>query len=66
MLFPRLLKLKKSKRTGEEKEFKMPEVCPVCGAPAIREEGEAAVRCTGIECQQSYSAIWCTLSQGKP
>ena len=28
----------------------MPEKCPVCGAEAIREEGEAAVRCTGIEC----------------
>ena len=28
----------------------MPKFCPVCGAPAIREEGEAAVRCTGIEC----------------
>ena len=24
--------------------------CPVCGADAIREEGEAAVRCIGIEC----------------
>ena len=28
----------------------MPKSCPVCGAPAVREEGEAAVRCTGIEC----------------
>ena len=28
----------------------MPKVCPVCGAPTVREEGEAAVRCTGIEC----------------
>ena len=28
----------------------MPKVCPVCGAEAVREEGEAAVRCTGIEC----------------
>ena len=28
----------------------MPTKCPVCGADAIREEGEAAVRCIGIEC----------------
>ena len=28
----------------------MPEICPVCGAPTVRVEGEAAVRCTGIEC----------------
>ena len=28
----------------------MPKICPICGAPAIREEGEAAIRCTGIEC----------------
>ena len=28
----------------------MPSVCPVCGAPAVRELGEAAIRCIGIEC----------------
>ena len=28
----------------------MPIVCPVCGSPAIRETGESAIRCTGIEC----------------
>ncbi len=28
----------------------MPKVCPVCGAEAVREEGEAVLRCTGIEC----------------
>ena len=28
----------------------MPKTCPVCGSPAIREEGESAVRCIGIEC----------------
>lgn len=28
----------------------MPKVCPVCGATAIREEGEAILRCIGIEC----------------
>ena len=28
----------------------MPEFCPVCGAQAIREEGEAIWHCIGIEC----------------
>ena len=28
----------------------MPVCCPVCGAPAVREENEAVTRCTGIEC----------------
>ena len=49
-VIPEIVEVKKQKRTGNEKEFKMPKKCPVCGAPAIREEGESAVRCTGIEC----------------
>lgn len=49
-VIPEIVEVKKDKRTGEEVEFEMPKVCPVCGAQAIREEGEAAIRCTGIEC----------------
>ena len=49
-VIPEVIKVVTEKRTGKEIEFKMPEVCPVCGAPAIREEGEAATRCIGIEC----------------
>ena len=49
-VIPEIVKVIKEKRTGEEREFQMPKVCPVCGAEAVREEGEAAVRCTGIEC----------------
>ena len=49
-VIPEVAEVVKDKRTGEEIEFNMPKECPVCGAPAIREEGEAAVRCTGIEC----------------
>lgn len=49
-VIPEVVKVVKEKRTGEEKDFSMPKVCPVCGAPAIREEGEAVLRCIGIEC----------------
>ena len=49
-VIPEVVDVLKEKRTGEEKIFQMPTTCPVCGAPAVREEGESAVRCTGIEC----------------
>ena len=49
-VIPEIVEVKKEKRTGNEKEFEMPKQCPVCGAKTVREEGEAAVRCTGIEC----------------
>ena len=49
-VIPEIVKVIKEKRTGEEKEFQMPEICPVCGAKTSRQEGEVAVRCTGIEC----------------
>ena len=32
------------------KPFAMPESCPVCGAKVMRDPGEAASRCIGIEC----------------
>ena len=50
-VIPEIVEVKKDKRTGEEIAFEMPKVCPICGAKAVREEGEAAVRCTGIECE---------------
>ena len=49
-VIPEVVRVVKEKRTGEEKDFEMPKVCPVCGAQAVREEGEAAIRCIGIEC----------------
>ena len=38
------------KRTGQEKKFRMPDTCPVCGADATRPEGDAVRRCVGIAC----------------
>ena len=31
-------------------EFQMPERCPSCGSPVVREEGEVAYRCVSIDC----------------
>lgn len=49
-VIPEIVEVKKEKRTGKEIDFEMPKLCPVCGAQAVREEGEAAIKCTGIEC----------------
>lgn len=49
-IIPEVVEVVTSKRTGSEKEFAMPETCPECGSEVLREEGEAAYRCTGIEC----------------
>ena len=49
-VIPEVVGVVKEKRTGREIDFEMPRKCPVCGADAVREEGEAAVRCIGIEC----------------
>lgn len=49
-VIPEIVRVVENKRTGKEIDFEMPKVCPVCGAEAAREDGEAAIRCTGIEC----------------
>jgi len=49
-VIPEVVGVNKEKRTGNEKDFRMPDVCPICGGPAIREEGETVKRCIGIEC----------------
>ncbi len=36
-VIPEVVEVVKEKRTGEEKEFIMPDTCPVCGGPAVRE-----------------------------
>jgi len=50
-IIPEVIEVVKEKRDLDNvKAFEMPKVCPVCGANAVREEGEAVTRCTGIEC----------------
>ena len=49
-VIPEVVSVITSKRTGRERKFRMPDTCPVCGADAVRPEGEAVRRCTGIAC----------------
>lgn len=49
-IIPAVVEVLKEKRIGSEKKFEMPEYCLECGAPIVREEGEAAYRCTGVNC----------------
>jgi DNA ligase (NAD+) len=49
-VIPEVVAVVKTKRKGHPRKFVMPTDCPVCGAPAVRIEGEAATRCTGLSC----------------
>ncbi len=49
-IIPEVVAVVKEKRTGNEKEFRMPHRCPECGAEVIRLPGEVAYRCTGVSC----------------
>lgn len=58
-VIPEVVSVVKDKRDGTQKVFTMPTKCPVCGADAVREEGEAVIRCIGIECQAKlFRSIW--------
>jgi DNA ligase (NAD+) len=49
-VIPKVVKVIESKRTGKEKKFRMPVVCPVCGGNVSRPEGEAVSRCIAADC----------------
>ncbi|MEN6315392.1 MAG: NAD-dependent DNA ligase LigA [Clostridiaceae bacterium] len=54
-IIPEVIEVVLEKRDGSESEFVMPDKCPVCGAEVMREEGQAAYRCMGIECPAQLS-----------
>ncbi len=47
-IIPEVLSVTKHAEKGAP--FSFPEKCPSCGSPIIREEGEAAARCTNTDC----------------
>jgi len=49
-VIPEVVRVLTERRTGKERDFRMPDRCPECGSRVVRPEGEVAVRCTGIAC----------------
>jgi DNA ligase (NAD+) len=49
-VIPHVIMVIKEKRTGREKKVSIPDHCPECGSRVVREEGEVAVRCVGLNC----------------
>jgi len=49
-IIPEILKVVPEKRPENTKPFIIPDRCPMCGSPAVREENGADIRCTGTNC----------------
>ena len=46
-VIPEVVRVLPERRTGAEKDFVMPDHCPVCGSETFRDEEEKDTRCTG-------------------
>ena len=54
-IIPEILEVDFSKRPAGSVPFRLPDVCPVCGAKVERDEDGAFMRCTGAECPAQLS-----------
>lgn len=49
-VIPAVVSVRTDLRTGHEKKFQMPKVCPECGSKVVKDEGQVAVRCINSQC----------------
>ena len=49
-IIPEVLSVVMDKRPEGTVPYMLPDVCPECGAPVVRDEDGAHIRCTGAEC----------------
>ncbi len=49
-VIPEVVRPFPERRTGEERVFEMPERCPVCGTPIVRDEGAVRHYCPNLAC----------------
>ncbi|MBQ4371389.1 MAG: NAD-dependent DNA ligase LigA [Firmicutes bacterium] len=59
-IIPELISVVKEKRPEGARRFRMPDRCPVCGAPAVKEADGAHLHCSGDSCpaKDSRALIW--------
>ncbi len=50
-IIPKVKSVDHSKRPLGAKTFKLPSVCPVCGAPTVKEDGMADIKCVNPACE---------------
>ena len=50
-IIPKVLSVAKEKRTGKERDIKLPGKCPACGSRLVRDPEEVALRCDNVACQ---------------
>ena len=49
-IIPEILEVDLTKRPADTVPYFLPDTCPECGAPVVRDEDGAFLRCTGAEC----------------
>ena len=54
-IIPEILEVDLSKRSDNSNAYFLPSVCPICGAPTMRDEDGAFLRCTGVACPAQLS-----------
>jgi len=54
-IIPEVVTVIKDKRPAEAIPFVISNICPVCGAPTVKDLDSAATRCTGINCPAQLS-----------
>jgi len=53
-VIPEVVRVLEEMRTGKEKEFKIPETCPVCGGKLAQEKGSPIIRCANKNCSVKH------------
>lgn len=56
-IIPQILRVVDEKRPSSTVPFQIPATCPVCGAPAMKSEDGADIRCSGINCPAQLARL---------